>query len=94
MDQLIRAMCYTYNHRVILPISSMCAEGIATMMKLMGDTSKLSTTDKLKIHGPEQVDMSTWAMTYTMKVGVMKYAVRSQFQFADGKILLLHNKRT
>lgn len=97
-EQLVRAMCHkaivnTYWSLYCPSQLSICAAGIATMMKLMGDTSKLPTSDKLETHGPEQVDRSTWVMTYTMKVGVMKYAIRSQFQFADGKIVLLHNTR-
>ena len=71
---------------------SMYIAGIGIIMKLIGDTTKLPK-DKPETHGPEQVDSLTWAMTYTMKVGRMKYAIRSQFTFADGQIILLHNQR-
>ena len=71
----------------LLPIDA----GVGTLAKLIGNGA--GAIPKPEVHGPKQTDTSTWAMTYTFKSGMMQYNIRSQFTFADGKIMLLHNRR-
>ena len=67
--------------------------GVGMLAKLLGNGTKSFAIPRPEVQGPDQIDESTWAMTYSFRTGVMKYSIKAQFSFENGKIALLHNRR-
>lgn len=83
-----RMMC-----RALLQVILVAHAGVGMLAKLLGNGTKSSAIPRPEVQGPDQIDNSTWAMTYSFRTGVMKYSIKAEFSFDNGKIVLLHNRR-
>ena len=63
------------------------------MLAKMLRNGSAASLPKPSVRGPDKVDDTTWTMVYSIKQGVMKFSIKSQYTFRGDKIASIHFSR-